>query len=184
MAKLALCILDIQGGILSLMGDIAAAAYLSNLTPIVTSARTKGIPIIHITTAFRTNHPELAATSQFASIAKTNAYEIGSPSTAIPAAILDPSDIQIVKKRVSGFAGNDLEIVLRGLKIETLVIAGVATSGAVLSTVRQAKDLDFGLILLRDLCWDKDEEVQRVLMEKVFPRQADVVEAGSWVAGL
>ena len=43
-----------------------------------------------------------------------------------------------------------------------------------LSTLRQAADLDFGLTVLRDCCVDTDDDVHRVLMEKVFPRRAVV----------
>jgi nicotinamidase-related amidase len=63
-----------------------------------------------------------------------------------------------------------------------LVLAGIATSGVVLSTLREAADLDYVLTVLRDGCLDRDEEVHRVLMDKVFPRQASVVLASEWMA--
>jgi nicotinamidase-related amidase len=50
----------------------------------------------------------------------------------------------------------------------------------VLSTLRQAADLDYRLTVLADGCLDADPEVHRVLMEKVFPRQADVVRIADW----
>jgi nicotinamidase-related amidase len=52
----------------------------------------------------------------------------------------------------------------------------------VLSTLRQAADLDFGLTVLADGCLDADPEVHRVLMEKVFPHQADVTTVADWIA--
>jgi nicotinamidase-related amidase len=51
----------------------------------------------------------------------------------------------------------------------------------VLSTLRQAADLDFELTVLRDGCADADAEIHRVLLEKVFPRQATVLGAEEWV---
>ena len=51
----------------------------------------------------------------------------------------------------------------------------MATSGVVLSTVRWAADADYALIVLEDGCADTDEEVHRILMHKVFPRQETVV---------
>jgi nicotinamidase-related amidase len=68
--------------------------------------------------------------------------------------------------------------------VDTLVLAGIATSGVVLSTLRQAADLDYRLVVLADGCRDGDEEVHRVLTEKVFPRQADVTTIGEWTARL
>ena len=89
-----------------------------------------------------------------------------------------------MKKRVSAFAGSDLAVVLRSQRIDTLVLAGIATSGVVLSTLREAADLDFGLVVLADACADADPEVNRVLTEKVFVRQADVTTVGVWTESL
>ena len=49
-----------------------------------------------------------------------------------------------------------------------------------LSTLRQAADLDYGLTVLADACLDADPEVHRVLTEKVFPRQAEVTTIDAW----
>ena len=90
----------------------------------------------------------------------------------------------MVKRRVSAFTGSDLDVVLRGLGAGTLVLAGIATSGVVLSTLRQAADLDYRLVVLADACLDADPEVHRVLTEKVFPRQAAVRTVAQWTAEL
>jgi nicotinamidase-related amidase len=85
---------------------------------------------------------------------------------------------------VERFAGSDLDMVLRAGGIHSLVLAGIATSGVVLSTLRQAADLDYRRTVLADGCLDADPDVHRVLLEKVFPRQAEVVAIADWVAGL
>jgi nicotinamidase-related amidase len=85
---------------------------------------------------------------------------------------------------VSAFAGSDLDVVLSAGRIEALVMSGIATGGVVLSTLRQAADLDFSLTVLSDGCGDADDEVHRVLCEKVFPRQARVLTVGEWIDSL
>src|SRR6266516_7528180 len=80
--------------------------------------------------------------------------------------------------------GSDLAVLLTAGNIGTLVLAGAATSGVVLSTVRQAADLDYRLTVLSDGCLDPDPEVHRVLTGKVFPRQASVATAAAWITGL
>jgi nicotinamidase-related amidase len=90
----------------------------------------------------------------------------------------------VVKKRISAFAGSDLEVLLRANDIRHLVLCGIATSGVVLSTLREAGDKDFALTVLSDLCADTDSEVHRVLLEKVFPRQARVITAAEWMASV
>jgi nicotinamidase-related amidase len=89
-------------------------------------------------------------------------------------------EVVVTKKRVSAFAGSDLELVLRAHDVTALALAGIATSGVVLSTLREAADRDYELTVLEDLCLDADEEVHRVLTTKVFARQADVISSAEW----
>jgi nicotinamidase-related amidase len=90
----------------------------------------------------------------------------------------------VTKRRVSAFTGSDLEVLLRSGGIDSLVLAGIATSGVVLSTLRQAADLDYRLTVLADGCLDADPEVHQVLLQKVFTRQAEVTSIADWTAGL
>ena len=64
--------------------------------------------------------------------------------------------------------------------IQHLVLSGFATSGVVLSTLREAADKDYVLTVLEDGCADRDPEVHRVLTTKIFPRQANVVTVEEW----
>jgi nicotinamidase-related amidase len=65
--------------------------------------------------------------------------------------------------------------------INHLVLTGIATSGVVLSTLREAADKDYRITVLSDCCADRDEEVHRVLKVKVFPRQAEVILSEEWL---
>ena len=87
----------------------------------------------------------------------------------------EPGDIVVRKTRVGAFSTTDLDEQLRKRGISTVVLAGISTSGVVLSTVRDAADRDYRIIVLADGCADFDAEVHDVLLGKVFPRQADVV---------
>jgi hypothetical protein len=51
------------------------------------------------------------------------------------------------------------------------------------STLRRAFDLDYRCVVLKDACFDRDEEVHRVLVEKIFPAQATVVMVEDFIAG-
>jgi nicotinamidase-related amidase len=73
-------------------------------------------------------------------------------------------------------------MILEAKKIETLVFFGFGTSGIVLSTIRQAMDLDFKCVVIKDACFDRDAEVHRVLTEKVFAAQATVLTADEFIA--
>lgn len=86
-------------------------------------------------------------------------------------------DIVITKHRISAFTGTDLEMILRAREIETLVLFGIATSGVVLSTLLDAVDTDYRVVIVKDCCGDRDAEVRSILVEKFFPQRGTVVTA-------
>lgn len=58
-----------------------------------------------------------------------------------------------------------------------MIVMGVSTSGAILSTVRYGAAADFVITVVEDGCVDKNEDVHRMLMEKVLAGQAWVMKA-------
>jgi len=173
--------MDVQQGIVSRFAR--DEGYLPRLSRVIAAARTAGGRVIYVTVSFRTGHPEVSPRNKsFSALSQGGGFLTGDPATAVhPAVAPEPGDVQVIKRRVSAFAGSDLDVVLRAGGIDTLVLSGIATSGVVLSTVRQAADLDYRLVVLSDACLDGDEEVHRVLIEKVFPRQAEVLTVEEWL---
>ena len=84
-------------------------------------------------------------------------------------------DIVVRKVRVGAFSTTDLDAQLRERGVDTLILAGISTSGVVLSTVRDASDRDYRVIVLSDATADPEPDVHAFLTERIFPRQADVV---------
>ncbi|QHA02774.1 isochorismatase family protein [Streptomyces broussonetiae] len=156
--------------------------YLVRVGEAIGAARTAGLPVIYVVVGFRPGHPEVSPRNKsFSAIAGTGAFAAGDPGAEIhPAVAPRPEDVIVTKRRVSAFAGSDLDLVLGAGGIGHLVLTGIATSGVVLSTVRQAADLDLRLTVLADACLDADPAVHRVLTGKVFPRQADVLTVAEW----
>jgi nicotinamidase-related amidase len=184
MTSTALLVMDLQEGIVKRIGD--AAGYLDRLSAAVSAARGAGVRVIYVVVGFRPGYPEVSERNKsFAAIAGTGRFTDGDPDARIHPAISPASgDVIVTKRRVSAFAGSDLDVVLRAGGVEHLVLAGIATSGVVLSTVRQAADLDYRITVLSDGCLDGDPEVHRVLTERVFPRQAEVTTLADWTARL
>jgi nicotinamidase-related amidase len=137
--------------------------------------------------AFRPGYPEAAeANLSFGAISQAgDALAENHPATEVHAALHPlPDQPVIVKRRVSAFSGSDLDVLLLAAAADTLVLAGIATSGVVLSTLRQAADLDYRLVVLADACADPEPEVHRVLTEKIFPHQALVNDTDEWIETL
>jgi nicotinamidase-related amidase len=181
----ALLIMDIQQGIVQRFGD--NQALLERIAASIDAARASAIPVIYVVVRFRKGYPEISERNRsFAAIRGAGAtMEEANPATAIhPAVAPHDDDIVVTKRRVGAFSGSDLDVVLRALQVDGLVLAGISTSGVVLSTLRAAADLDFRCTVLADCCADGDQEVHRVLTTKLFPRQATVLTADEWRAGL
>jgi len=166
----ALLIMDVQPTIVDRFAD--TNAFLARAQSVVDYARGESIRVIHVVVAFRPGAPEASERFRGHADAMINAQ---------PVMTVAEHDVVVTKKRVSAFAGSDLEVLLRATGIRHLVLCGIATSGVVLSTVREASDKDYTLTVLSDLCGDADAEVHRVLLEKVFPRQATVMTSAEWM---
>lgn len=184
MAGTALLVMDFQRSIVERFDGIEA---LGAAVRAVGAAREAGVPVLFVRVAFRDGFPEIAATNRAFSALKErgpSGTESHEGAHIHPAFERRDDEPIVTKRRVSAFTGSDLDVLLRGIGARHLVLAGIATSGVVLSTLRQAADLDFDLTVLADACTDADAEVHRVLTEKVFPRQATVTTVAEWAAAL
>lgn len=183
MENTALLVMDVQAGNTSRL-DLPPT-FLPLLSKTITTARAF-MKVIYVTVAFRPGHPEIVSSNvTFGPAAKSNLFVAGSPETLIEPTIAPvEGDIVVEKKRVSAFAGSGLDVILRGLGIKTLVLLGISTGGVVLSTVCDAADRDFEIVVLEDLCMDREEAVHQMLVDKVFKKRGEVVRADTWLGRL
>ncbi len=152
---------------------------------VLSGARAAGLKIIYIVVNFRPGYPEVSPRNRNFNAVRQSGRFVNEAGTEIhPAVAPKAGDIIVTKHRVGAFAGTDLDMILRANDIETLIMFGIATSGVVLSTLRHAADADYRIIVLRDCCSDRDAEVHRVLLDKVFPRQASVITGPEFLAAL
>jgi nicotinamidase-related amidase len=180
-SKMALLVMDVQVGIVSRFAQ--ADDLLAPISAAITAARAATIPVIYVSVGFRPGYPEVSPRNKSFSAIKQPQSSMPSFMTNMeihPAIAPQSTDILVTKRRVSAFSGSDLEVILRAQGISHLVLCGIATSGVVLSTLREAADKDYQLTVLADCCADGDDEVHRVLLSKVFPRQAEVVQSSTW----
>jgi ureidoacrylate peracid hydrolase len=84
----------------------------------------------------------------------------GTPESLVHSSIAPcPSEKIIYKHRYSAFYNTDLETVLRGLKIEDLVISGIMTNMCCESTARDAYYRDYRVFFLADATGSVTEEM-------------------------
>ncbi len=180
----ALMVMDVQRGIVR---RISSPTLLERIAAATRAARAAGVRVIYVRVAFRPGFPEVSPRNRSFSTLRDRGGDFAETDEATqiePSVEPQAGDLVVVKRRVSAFSGSDLDVLLRAHGIAHLVLTGIATSGVVLSTLRQAADQDFQITVLSDGCTDSDPEVHRVLMEKVFPRQAEVLTTEEWVKRL
>jgi nicotinamidase-related amidase len=179
--KTALLTLDFQKGIFEFVPG--AEAIIPYASKAMEFARKKQFLIIHVGLGFSEGHPEIPdRQSRLQRVKENNLFVKGTPSAEFHGAIARPGELVVYKQRISAFSENQLQLILRARGVETLVFFGISTSGITLSTLRRASDLDYRCVVLKDACFDADQEVHRVLTEKIFPPQATVVTVDEFVA--
>ncbi len=181
----AVLVMDFQTLIVEGFAD-GKEELLDRTSRLIRAARKAGVMVLYVVVGFRAGHPEISLRNAvFGPVRTSGMFAPGTPGTDIhPAVAPQPGEVVVTKHRVGSFMGTDLDMVLRANGIDTLVLAGIATSGVVLSTLRHAADADYQLVVAAGCCSDRDSEVHRVLMEKVFPRQAKVITSNEILSAL
>jgi nicotinamidase-related amidase len=107
----------------------------------------------------------------------------GSPDAAIAAELAPgPGDVVVRKNRWSSFFQTNLDLQLRVRGIDTIVIAGGSTDVGIASTVFAARDLDYGIVVVRDACYSSRGNNNEFFMDRVFPRMGRVMAVDQAVA--
>jgi nicotinamidase-related amidase len=175
--RTALLVMDFQAGILSRLPD--AEALLGRASEAISIARDRGAHIGYVRVAFAdADFAAIPATSRMGARVGSSpeSFRADSPATAIHDQIApQPGDIVVRKTRVGAFSTTDLDDQLRGRGVDTLILAGISTSGVLLSTVRDASDRDYRVLVLADASADPEPDVHDFLTQRIFPRQADVI---------
>ena len=180
-ARTAVIAMDYQPAVVAMVA--ASGELLPRVAGVLAAARAANLAVFHVAVGFRPGLPEVSPRNQSFSALKAGSIDLGKPEPH-PAVAALADEAVVVKHRVGAFFATDLDMLLRARDIHTLVLFGLTTSGVVLSTVRHASDADYRLIVIGDCCADRDQAVHRCLLDQVFPRQAQVIDAQSFIAGL
>lgn len=78
-------------------------------------------------------------------------------------------DYVISKRRMSAFTGTDLNMLLKAMNIDSILLGGISSLFDVEATAIAGRELDYNLILLTDCIALKNTETQKFMTEHVFP---------------
>ena len=177
--RTALLVMDFQQGIVQRMPG--QEALLERVRKAIADVRDHGGTIGYVRVAFtEEDWAAIPARAMFAQVGQNRAMHHEDPATAIHDALApEPGDIVVRKTRVGAMSTTDLDQQLRDRGVDTLVLAGLSTSGVVLATVIEATDRDYKLYVLSDGTDDPDAEARDFLLGKVFQRRAEVIDTGT-----
>ncbi|MEU1232305.1 cysteine hydrolase [Streptomyces sp. NPDC005828] len=176
----ALLVMDYQPAILAVVpeGD-DRNALLGCVEGAIADVRANGGTIAYVRVGFTEADWDAipASNKSFAPLAQHRVIHHKDPAAAIHERLApQDGDIVVRKIRYGGMSTTDLDQQLRGRGITTLVVSGISTSGVVLSTVTDAADRDYQLYVLSDGVADPDTEVHNILLHRLFPSRAHIID--------
>lgn len=138
---------------------------IPRLKTVVTYARAHDVPVLYLRLCGR--RPDrsdlhrhfLAADRESVEAGFGHIYPLSNEPLAavVPAVAPQPGDVVLDKVTYSGFTSTQLEPELHRLGLETVVMAGLATSQCVDTTARDASDRGFRILHLEDAQADYQE---------------------------
>lgn len=178
--RTALLAMDFQNGILPLAPD--PGALIDRVKGAIADVRAVGGAIGFVRVAFTEDDwaavPE--TNKSFAPAAASKSLHHEDAGTRIDERIApEDGDIVVRKTRIGAGSTTDLHERLRSRGVDTLILTGISTSGVVLSTLIDAADRDYRVYVLSDSVADRDPEVHRVLVDKVFRSRAHVIDTAT-----
>ena len=181
----ALLVIDVQndfcsaGGICDRTGQSLELMppMLANVKRVIESARAVGVlPIFVQNTNFPDRRTASPAYIRFHALKRGYGFEHESTikdtwgwqfvEEATPRA----EDIVVTKHRSSGFAGTNLDLLLRSAHIKSVVTIGTATHGCVTSTARAAEGLDYYVVLVEDACASSSRDLHDAAVKVMATR--------------
>ena len=171
-AQTALLIMHYQTDIMALFPDVAPV-LLANTRKLCDAARARGVSVYFAKIHFSPGYPEVSPLNK-------NGQGIRQLGRFVDDRIspeLEPqaSEPVIVAHRASVFFGTDLQVRLSAQGIDTLIMAGIASTGVVLSSLAYASDADFRLFTDKDCCYDPDRIVHDHLFSTAFESRSTVL---------
>jgi gluconolactonase len=179
----------IEGGAFADSGAPAHATaqnVVANVADLAAACRSAGVPVIHIWYIVEAGAAGLKQNAPlFQGVKEADALVRGTWGAA-PADGLEPQDGDHVveKMRMNGFYETRLDILLRGLGAETLLISGAWTNMSIEHTARHGADAGYEVVVASDGTSTTGEEWQNAALNYAMTNVASVATCAEIKAAL
>ncbi len=168
----ALVLIDLQNGVLGRkLEPLSADELLERSKALAGRFRAEGAPVVLVNAAPATD--ETRAVDEPSALPKT----LPAGFVDLAPGLVEPGDLRITKTSWGAFSIHELDRELRKRGVRTIVLGGVATQFGVESTARQAWELGYELVIVRDATTSIAIEAHDNSMRRIFPRIARVTDS-------
>jgi nicotinamidase-related amidase len=136
---------------------------VARLARVLQRCRTTGVPVVHLQEVHRRTMVDFGRELDGAE--GPHFLEGDALTDIVPELAPRPGEAHIVKRRYSGFFGTDLDLVLRGLGVSTIVLAGELTDVCVHYTFADAHQRDYYVRVIEDCCGGSTRERHDAALE-------------------
>jgi len=168
MGRKAILVIDMQRDFIDEGAPIECPGGRESIVPIqrlLDLAHQKGLPVIYTQEAHRAQGVdfgrELDGEEPVHCVEGTPGVEI------IPDLTPQPGDFLIAKRRYSAFFATDLDLLLRGLEVDTLILTGVATDVCIRATAQDAQQLNYRVIVPEECVAGTSIEQHRAALRNI-----------------
>lgn len=158
------------------MGALDVAAEL------LSAARHTGVPVVHTAVHYRSGALDAGLFIRKVPALAALADGAGSAREFMPAVLPEPTETVVIKQYASAFFGTSLAATLTANRIDTVVIAGVSTSGCVRASATDALQHGFRPMVVAEACADRTDEIHRANVCDLAAKYADIVTAAEVLA--
>ncbi len=157
-----------------LYGGEGCRTALENAARIAPVARTHGIPTVFTEVKYQPGGADGGAF--YAKVPALSCFDAGRETQKLaPPLEYTDRDIVVIKQYPSAFFGTSLAATLHWLKIDTVLLTGVTTSGCVRATCIDAISHGFVTLVVEDAVGDRAEEPHRANLFDMSAKYADLI---------
>lgn len=140
---------------------------------LLAAARDAGIPVVVTRVDIRPDGADAGVF--FRKVPALAAFTTGSPFAAYVEGLAPaPGEHEVVKQHPSAFFGTGLAEHLHGLGVDTLLVAGLSTSGCVRASALDAMQHGFVPIVVADAVGDRDADIHRANLFDISHKVGEV----------
>ncbi|MCR5137214.1 MAG: cysteine hydrolase [Oscillospiraceae bacterium] len=180
----ALLVIDMQNGFLHASSPLfiaGAPATVPACQKVIDFCRSRSIPVFFVTRRYTEATVERCRYGKWASGGKPLSPGCAAEISAdMPFSVL-PGDYELLKPRYSAFFATALDLILRRLQVDELILTGTTTPNCIRATCVDGLSLDYEITVLSDCTSSVTEEIQQSNLRDMENIGARILSSDSWM---